>query len=72
MQHHLSCQCLTDIAWDAKRNDELGVNSSRAIKEYAERFPRGHWSSLDLKRRGTELTIAIQVDLGIELQRKCC
>ena len=27
---------------------------------------------LDLKRSGTELTIANQMDLGIELQRKCC
>ena len=26
---------------------------------------------LDLKRSGTELTIANQMDLGIELQRKC-
>ena len=63
---------LNDIVWDAKGNDELCVNDSRTIKEYAERFPRGHWSFLDLKRSGTELTIAIQVDLGIELQRKCC
>ena len=27
---------------------------------------------VDLKRSGTELTIANQMDLGIELQRKCC
>ena len=27
---------------------------------------------LDLKRSGTELTIANQMDLGTELQRKCC
>ena len=27
---------------------------------------------LDLKRSATELTIANQMDLGIELQRKCC
>ena len=60
-----------DIVWDAKRNDELCVNNSRTKKKYAERFPRGHWSFLDLKRRGTELTIANQMDLGIELQRKC-
>ena len=35
-----------DIAWDAKGNDELCVNNSKTIKEYARRFPRGHWSSL--------------------------
>ena len=61
-----------DIVWDAEGNDELCVNNSRAKKTYAKRFPRGHWSFLDLKRRGTELTIANQMDLGIELQRKCC
>ena len=27
---------------------------------------------LDLKRSGTELAIANQMDLGTELQRKCC
>ena len=27
---------------------------------------------LDLKSSGTELTIANQMDLGIELRRKCC
>ena len=27
---------------------------------------------LDLKRSGTELTMANQVDLGIEQRRKCC
>ena len=32
----------------------------------------GHSWDLDLKRSGTELTIANQMDLGTELQRKCC
>ena len=35
-----------DIVWDAKRNDELCVNNSKTIQEYAERFPRGYWSFL--------------------------
>ena len=35
-----------DIVWDAKGNDELCVNNSKAIREYAERFPRGHRSFL--------------------------
>ena len=34
-----------DIVWDAKGKDELCVNNLKTIKEYAERFPRGHWSS---------------------------
>ena len=37
---------LSDIVWDAKGHDELCVNNSKTIKEYAKRFPRGHWSSL--------------------------
>ena len=37
---------LNDIVWDPKGNDELYVNNSKTIKEYAERFPRGHWSFL--------------------------
>ena len=35
-----------DIVWDAKGNDALCVNKSKTIKEYADRFPRGHWSFL--------------------------
>ena len=31
-----------DIIWDAKGYDEFCVNNSKTIKEYAERFPRGH------------------------------
>ena len=31
-----------DIGWDAKGNDELCVNCTKTIKEYTERFPRGH------------------------------
>ena len=46
-----------DIAWDAKGNDELCVSNSKTIREYAERFPRGHLSFLALgskkKRYGT-------------------
>ena len=53
---------LNDIVWDAKGNFELCVT----IKEYAQRFLRGHWSCLG----PTELTIANQMDLGFELQRK--
>ena len=33
-----------DIVWDAKGHDELCVNNSKTIEEYAERFPRGHLS----------------------------
>ena len=32
----------------------------------------GLFWGLDLKRSGTELTIANKMDLGIELRRKCC
>ena len=62
-----------DIVWNAKGNDEICVNTSKIIKEYAERFPRGHGLSwgLDRKRSGTELTITNQMDLGTEVQRKC-
>ena len=35
-----------NIVWDAKGNDELYENNSKTIKEYVERFPRGHWSFL--------------------------
>ena len=35
-----------DIVRDAKGNDELCVNNSKTITEYAERFRRGHWSFL--------------------------
>ena len=36
-----------DIAWDAKGNEEF-FNNSKTVKEYAERFLRGHWSFLGL------------------------
>ena len=54
-----------DIVWDAKGNDELCVNNSKTVKEYAERFPRGHWCFLGpgSERSGTELTMANQTDL---------
>ena len=32
-----------DVVWDAEGNDELCVNNSKTIKEYAEIFPGGHW-----------------------------
>ena len=35
-----------DIVWDAKGNDEICENSSKTFKQYARRFPRGHWSFL--------------------------
>ena len=35
-----------DTEGDAKGNDELCVISSKTIKQYARRFPRGHWSFL--------------------------
>ena len=35
-----------DIVWDVEGKDELCVINSKTIKEYAERFPRGHWSFL--------------------------
>ena len=38
-----------DIVWDATGNDELCVNNSKTMKEYAERFPRGHWSFLGVR-----------------------
>ena len=49
-----------DIVWNAKGNDELCVNNSKTIKEYAEILFAviGLSWSLDLKRSGTELTMA--------------
>ena len=41
-----SCRMLNGIVWDAKGNDSLCVKNSKTIKEYAEGFPRGHWSFL--------------------------
>ena len=35
-----------DIAWGEKGNDGLCVKKSKTVAEYAERFPRGHWSFL--------------------------
>ena len=63
-----------DIVWDAKGNDEICENNSKTNENYARRFLSviGLSWSLDLKRSGTELTIANHMDLGTELQRKCC
>ena len=36
----------SDIAWQAKGNAETCENNSRAVANYARRFPRGHWSFL--------------------------
>ena len=35
-----------DIVWDAKGTEELCENNSKRVEEYAQRFPRGHWSFL--------------------------
>ena len=35
-----------DIVWDAEGNADFCVNDSKTIEEYAERFPRCHWSFL--------------------------
>ena len=64
-----------DIVWDAKGNDEFCENNSKTIKKSMLKDPLaviGLSLGLDLKRSGTELTIANQMDLGTELQRKCC
>ena len=42
----ISMSMFNDIVWDAKGNNETCENNSKTIKEYAERFPRGHWSFL--------------------------
>ena len=39
-----SCQCLTTLCGMQKGNDEKCDNNSKTIKQYARRFPRGHWS----------------------------
>ena len=36
-----------DIVWDARRNEQLCVHNSTTMREFAERFPRGHWSFRD-------------------------
>ena len=56
-----------DIVWDAKGTHELSENNSKTMKEYAERFPRGHWT---FPGPGSE--IAIRTDLGIGLLRRFC
>ena len=33
-----------DIEWDAKGNEKICGNNSKRVREYARRFPRGHWS----------------------------
>ena len=46
-----------DIVWDARGNDEVCDNNSKTMKQYARRFPRGHWSFLgpgsEVKSYGT-------------------
>ena len=59
-----------DIVWDAKGNEELCENNSKRVEEYARSFPRGRWFYLVQKRNGTELTMAHQVDHGVERRRK--
>ena len=66
------CPCLTTLYGMQKEMIEHVKNKAKIIKQYAQRFPRGHWSFLGPgKRSGTELTITNQMDLGTELQRKC-
>ena len=62
-----------DIVWDAKGNENYVKTIQKTIQEYAEKFPAiiGLSQGLDLRRSGTELTIANQMDLGIERQRTC-
>ena len=64
-----------DIVWDAKGNDELCVNISKAvIKSMQKDFLAviGLSWCPDPKRCGTELAMANQMDLGNERWRKCC
>ena len=67
-----SCQCSTTLYGMQKGNDELCVNDSKTNKEYAVFAVIGLSWGLDPKRSGAELTMANQMDLGIELPRKCC
>ena len=39
---------VNDIVWDAKGNKEQFVHKLKAVAEYARKFPRGHWSFLEL------------------------
>ena len=64
-----------DVVWDAKGNDELCLNNPKTILNSMlvdSLAVIGLSQGLDLTRSGTELTIANKMDLGIELQRKCC
>ena len=67
-----SCQCSTTLYGMQKGNDELCVNDSKTNKEYAVFAVIGLSWGLDPKRSGAELTMENQMDLGIELPRKCC
>ena len=33
-----------DIAWTQRRNSEQCISNSEQVKNYAKRFPRGHWT----------------------------
>ena len=69
-----SCQCSTTLYGMQKEVTNYVKINQRQFKEYAERFPRGHWSFLgpgsEKKWYGTY--DGNQMDLGIELRRKCC
>ena len=61
-----------DIAWQANGNKEQCEYNSQTVANYARKFPRGHWSflNLDQKKSGTEPTLTNHMDHGIEWQKK--
>ena len=69
-----SCQCLTTLYGMQKKMMNCVKTIQRQLKSMLvdSLAVIGLSRGLDLKRSGTELTIANQMDLGIELQRKCC
>ena len=66
-----SCQCLSTLCGMQKEMINYVKNNSKTIEEYAERFPRGHWSfpgpGSEKKSYGTDDQ---KMDLGTELQIK--
>ena len=39
-----SMSMFNDIDWTVKGNSKICISDSKQVKNYAKRFPRGHWS----------------------------
>ena len=68
-EHFIFMSMYNDIVWNAKGDKEQCEYNSQTVANYARKFPRGHWSFLELdqKRNGTEPTPTDLTDHGIQL-----